>query len=245
LENESMSESEIIMTPEQPSAEPESNPAALPASSRAPDGLPEKFWDAKSNAVRLDSLIRSYGELERRLGGPREADLPASADGYQITLASDALSIDAETNQKLHEAGFTNRQAQLVYDLAHEKLAPLLEDAAGELDRQRQLDRLGAEFGGEDKWRLVSRQIAAWGDRNFPPDVFAALSSTADGVLAMHKLMASGEPALGGGNHSSEGGGNDADLRGLMRDPRYWRDRDPATVQKVRSGFRALYGSDA
>jgi len=33
-------------------------------------------------------------------------------------------------------------------------------------------------------------------------------------------------------------------LSRLMRDPRYWRDRDPAIVQQVTEGFRRLYPDD-
>lgn len=35
----------------------------------------------------------------------------------------------------------------------------------------------------------------------------------------------------------------DAELRSMMRDPRYWRDHDPDFVTKVHDGFRHLYGS--
>jgi hypothetical protein len=31
-------------------------------------------------------------------------------------------------------------------------------------------------------------------------------------------------------------------LREMMRDPRYWRQRDPELVNKVRDGFRKLVG---
>ena len=30
-------------------------------------------------------------------------------------------------------------------------------------------------------------------------------------------------------------------LRALMRDPKYWRERDPAVVARVTEGFRRLY----
>ena len=33
----------------------------------------------------------------------------------------------------------------------------------------------------------------------------------------------------------------EAQLRDMMRDPRYWRDRDPGHVAKVASGFGRLY----
>ena len=39
--------------------------------------------------------------------------------------------------------------------------------------------------------------------------------------------------------------GAETELRGMMRDPRYWRDRDPAHVARVAGGFRQLYPGEA
>jgi len=36
----------------------------------------------------------------------------------------------------------------------------------------------------------------------------------------------------------------EAELREMMRDPRYWRQRDPDWVKRVTDGFRALVGGD-
>ena len=42
-------------------------PAGTPSSGR-PSYVPEKFWDAEAGALRVDALLKSYRELERRLG---------------------------------------------------------------------------------------------------------------------------------------------------------------------------------
>jgi hypothetical protein len=34
---------------------------------------------------------------------------------------------------------------------------------------------------------------------------------------------------------------SEAGLRALMNDPKYWRDHDPAIVQRVKAGFERLY----
>jgi hypothetical protein len=34
------------------------------------------------------------------------------------------------------------------------------------------------------------------------------------------------------------------ELKNLMRDPRYWRDRDPAILNQVSNGFKRLYPDD-
>ena len=37
----------------------------------------------------------------------------------------------------------------------------------------------------------------------------------------------------------------ESQLRDMMRDPRYWRDRDPGHVAKVAGGFSRLYPGDS
>ena len=35
---------------------------------------------------------------------------------------------------------------------------------------------------------------------------------------------------------------DEAELSSMMRDPKYWRDKDPSFVAKVTEGFQNLYG---
>lgn len=49
-----------------------------------------------------------------------------------------------------------------------------------------------------------------------------------------------GEPPLG--DPRSGRNPDEERLRRLMRDPRYWRDKDPAVLNQVSEGFRRLYG---
>lgn len=44
--------------------------------------------------------------------------------------------------------------------------------------------------------------------------------------------------------HEAEQAAAEAQLREMMRDPRYWRDRNPGHVAKVASGFGRLYPGD-
>ena len=44
-----------------------------------PDEVPEKFWDAERGAIRVEALLKSYRELERKLSArfaPPGADAP-------------------------------------------------------------------------------------------------------------------------------------------------------------------------
>lgn len=210
---------------------------------RRPPHVPEKFWDKNQGSVRIEALLKSYMELERRMSsGP---GIPDNHEGYDIKCQHTLLASDPEVNQRLHGAGFNQDQAQLVYDLAAERVLPVIADLAAQFDAERHLSRLTDHFGGEEKWAEISRQLSAWGRSNLPRDILDALGSTYEGIIALHRMMASGEPGMmrggvGGGEALTE----DA-LKKMVADPRYWRDKDPAFAERVRSGFQKLYPSNA
>lgn len=58
-------------------------------------------------------------------------------------------------------------------------------------------------------------------------------------------VPASGVPGMTGDPLADPGTGRAPDeeaLRRMMRDPRYWRDKDPTILNQVSEGFRRLYG---
>jgi hypothetical protein len=161
---------------------PEDLLQAAPANAKArPGDVPEKFWDAETGALRVDALLKSYRELERRLSqraappaddaGPEDLlrfrqtmGIPEAPEAYSINEPHELCCADAEVNKRLHAAHFSNAQAQLVYDLAAERLVPLIAEAAAQFEADRQRERLSAHFGGEDRfarWRRSSPPGAA------------------------------------------------------------------------------------
>jgi len=217
--------------------------AASGAPVMPPPGLPEKFWDAERGELRADSLIKSYQSLEQKLGALAGRGVPDDPGGYDIKVEDGLFTSDPEVNARLHAAGFSNEQAQAVYDLASEYLSPMVSEVAGEFHAQSQVDRLARQFGGEDKWRETAAQIKSWGRAKFPEEVFEALSGTYDGVLTLHKMMTEGggEPGLIEGAGSSAEAVNEEGLKRMMQDPRYWRDHDPAFIERIRDGFKRLF----
>jgi hypothetical protein len=168
--------------------------------------------------------------------------VPDAPDGYCIDCGHGLFDADPVLNHKLHAAGFTPDQAQLVYDLAAERLVPMIQQIAFEFEAEREVARLINHFGGEDTWRETSRQLLAWGRKNLPPAALDGLTTSYDGVVALHRMMTASEPsALRAAASSGPVPGNEEDLHKMMRDPRYWRDRDPALLAKVTEGFRQLY----
>ncbi|PWC79525.1 hypothetical protein TSH64_14195 [Azospirillum sp. TSH64] len=241
--------------------------------------VPEKFRDPKTGALRVEALLKSYLELERRLSSqgqsrqappdtasdspPQAASLdpasfdlamldpaqrrrllgaPETPDGYSIACDHGLFQSDPEINGRLHEAGYTADQAQLLYDLAAERMVPLIQTMAAEFQAEREVERLVARFGGEERWREVSRQLLAWAGKTLPPAAVEGLATTYEGVMALYAMMTGSEPAaLSMAGNRAGGGEGEAELRTLMRDPRYWRERDPAVIARVTEGFQRLY----
>ncbi|MCB4823267.1 capsid assembly protein [Roseicella aerolata] len=245
---------EDLLQPPEEAAKPDAGkPAPRPAE------IPEKFWDAATGTLRVEALLKSYLELERRLSqragrpGPEAAPedlarfrqmmgIPDSAEGYAITAPHDLCCADAEVNHRLHAAHFTNEQAQLVYDLAAERLLPLIAEAAAQYEADRQRAILIQHYGSEEAFRRMAAQLSAWGQAKLPPAVYAALAATAEGVLALEQMMRGQEPGLAR-EAEPPAAASEAELRAMMRDPRYWRSRDPQFIQRVTEGFRRLVGS--
>lgn len=222
-----------------------------------PDDVPAKFWDAEAGTLRTDALLKSYLELERKLGvgdldGVEAAgdevdeaarpplDIPATPDDYELDGESDLVAPDPEVNKRLHEAGFTQDQARLVYRLAEEYLLPAVSDAYGEVVVQQELGRLRDAFGGDEGWQATADQLQSWGQANLEADVYATLASSYDGVMAMHAMMQAREPQVVHAD-APAGPADEASLRRMMQDPRYWRDRDPAFIAEVTRGYERLF----
>ena len=235
-------------------------PPPAPADTKGrPGDVPEKFWDAEAGTLRVDALLKSYRELERRLSqrsappaedaGPEDLlrfrqsmGIPETPDSYSINEPHELCCADAEINKRLHAAHFSNAQAQLVYDLAAERLVPLIAEAAAQFEADRQRERLSAHFGGEDRFRQVAAQLSAWGRAKLPEPVYEALASTAEGVLALEQMMRKEEPVLSR-DAAPPARDSETELRAMMRDPRYWRSREPEFVRRVTEGFGRVVGN--
>lgn len=231
--------------------------ADTPDSTACPEGVPEKFWDAQEEQIRTDALLRSYVELERHLGKtlpmPSDDDpgsverlfsalgRPDSPEGYEIDTDSLGIELDAELNAKLFDAGFTKSQASLVYQLAAERLAPMMQELSTQAAAAQEQVRLEAHFGGSERWGEVSTQLRQWGAKRFGQQALDAIASTYDGVITLHEMMQSSEPSMIGDSEQSVGSITREQLNAMVGDPRYWRERDPDFIQRVSDGFSKLY----
>lgn len=211
--------------------------------------VPDKFKNPKTGCINIEDLLKAYLALEKKVGN-RQKLLPSSPNGtmpnspeeYDIVMKNPNLIMDKEINRRLFELGFTNEQLQAVYDLAAEKIIPLLNELSADFRADKEMAELEKEFGGADGFNTVARQISAWGEKNLNPDIFNALSTSKDGIMTIYKMMNEGaEPPIMQPIAKKSESVNEESLRALMRDPKYWKKQDPAFLKRVEEGFKRLY----
>lgn len=175
------------------------------------------------------------------LSNAAAAEAIDAAVDYIIRPKLEGMEPDPEVNQRLRAAGFTNEQAQLVYDLAAEYVMPAIQNFLIEREQEFEARLLTEKNGGPDKWKSLQAQIRAWGEANLPKPVFQQLAATPEGIATLQKMMMQAEPRMGGQTEGQSDAMTEEELTQLMRDPRYWKQRDPSLIAKVEAGFKRLY----
>ncbi|MCR4918080.1 MAG: hypothetical protein K5912_04015 [Alphaproteobacteria bacterium] len=214
--------------------------------------IPEKFLN-KDGTLNSDALIKSYTELEKKIGTmipvPNETDdentqkkffraigVPENPDEYPHNDLFDAPDV----RQEFHKIGLTNKQVEKIYDIAQNFLSPVLSDIYHLRQEENAMSELKKFFGSEEKMRDAFVEIKSFGEKFLPSDAFETLCATPQGIQGVYKMMQSMEP------HVEIDGGtsdvlSDSDLRDMMRNPKYWRDHDEEYIRKIENGFKKLY----
>ncbi|MHA1540814.1 MAG: capsid assembly protein [Alphaproteobacteria bacterium] len=223
---------------------------------KKPEFLPEKFWDKETEQPRLDALVKSYKELEKKfsktiqvpkgeLKDEEKKDIlkllgrPETAEEYTPNL--NEIELDNEANKTMHNAGFTQEQVQVVYDLAEKKLIPQLKNAEKNTNFAKEEMLLKEYFGSEENVEKVAKQVLSFAEKTFENDLAEQLCNSAKGVIGLYQMMhATREPKTLAGNEGMQNL-SDQSLRKMMKNPKYWKDQDPEYIQKVKDGFADLY----
>lgn len=214
--------------------------------------IPEKFLN-KDGTLNSDALIKSYTELEKKIGTMvsvvdensdadaqnrfrRAIGVPDSPDEYPHNEMFDDENIRTE----FHKIGLTKGQVEKIYGIAQEFLSPVVSEILSVQQEADAISELKKFFGDDDKMRSALSEIKSFGEKFLPHDAFDELCASAQGIQSVYKMMQSMEPHIetsGDTNKSL----SDIDLRRMMRDPRYWRDHDAEYIRKIENGFKKLY----
>ena len=216
------------------------------------DKIPEKFLN-QDGTLNSDSLIKSYTELEKKIGTMitvpsensdeetkkkfnRAIGVPENSSEYP----KNELYDDEKLREKFFEIGLTKTQVEKIYDIANEFLSPMISDLFSVQNETRAINELKSFFGNSEKMNEALRAIDAFGKRFLPHDAFEVLCSTPQGIQGVYKMMQSIEPDVKTDKNETQNL-SDSDLRRMMRDPKYWRDGDKEYIRKIENGFKKLY----
>lgn len=215
-----------------------------------PEWLPEKF-------ERPEELANSYKELERafysrkeelrnsiveELNSEAKANVPISPADYEVNLqAPEGLEFTVDENDPLLD-WFRGKSHE--YGLSQDEFNGLVSEWAA-MEAQRGPDwNVESEALGEHAERRLER-VDSWAGKHLSDDaykVFANIPASASMVQLFEELMElNGQPKFNmTTNTEFQERISKEDLMSMQQDPRYWKDKDPAFISKVRAGFEQL-----
>ena len=216
------------------------------------DNIPEKFQNT-DGTLNASALIKSYSELEKKIGSMVSVPTADSDESVRqrfnraIGVPNDSseyprhdLYDDEKLRDKFLEIGLTVSQVEKIYDIANEFLSPVISDLYSVQNENNAVNELKNFFGGNEKMKDALNAINAFGEKFLPRDAFDAVCATPQGIQSVYKMMQSMEPSVET-NSGDTKNLTDADLRRMMRDPKYWRDNDVEYIRKIENGFKKLY----
>lgn len=214
--------------------------------------IPDKFQN-KDGTLNQDALIKSYYELEKKIGSmisvPNESSDESVREKFNRAIGVPENASEYPTNElfddeslrnKFYDMGLTKTQVEQIYSVAQDYLTPVLSELFNAKKESQEFAELQKFFGSEEKMHDALRQINVFGEKFLPHDAFETLCATAQGIQSVYKMMQSMEPTIQTEKNISENLSDD-DLRRMMNDPKYWRDNDKEYVRKIENGFKKLY----
>jgi hypothetical protein len=210
-----------------------------------PEWLPEKYSTG-------EDLAKAYKELESKLGTKEEdirsklieeiqieafSERPESAGDYQLPDSIDQeAAVDNELLQWWAEHSFENGFSQEEFNKGIEMYAQAIGSTQPDLDAE------AAKLGENANDRIQAASMFA--DKFFPAEAIPAVErmcESHEGILALETIMEAMKDGSFAAETQSTAGQSEADLREMMNDPRYWKDRDPHFIKQVTEGFQGLY----
>lgn len=228
-----------------------------------PEGIPDQ-WLGATDQETIDKALKAYKGARDELA--RKKGVPEKFEDYKIELPKELEEKFLVKNEEgvdpvfeaLRKAAWEKgaspdvalAMATALYEAAHVKP----EDGDGE--GSQNLDFEYGSFGGAEKAKPVIDAVSAWAkgqltqgvlDEQDVEEILISISHDR-GLKVFDKLrVRTGEKPipvnLGGGKETSQK--TEKELREMMQDPRYWRDKDKAYIEEVTAGFQKLYGTAA
>lgn len=218
--------------------------ATAPVSER-PEWLPEKFKSP-------EDLAKSYNELSQKLGSKEEdirnsimeeiqsqafSERPESAGDYQLPESIDeSQSVDNELLKWWSEHSFENGYSQSEFEQGIEMYAQAV------MGSQPDIEAEAAKLGDNAEARIEAASVFA--NKFFPKEALPAIErmcESHEGIIALEAIQEAMKDGNFAGTTQPAAQTTERELREMMNDPRYWKDRDPLFIKQVTEGFQNIY----
>ena len=212
-----------------------------------PEWLPEKFKTP-------EDLAKSYSELSQKLGSKEEeirkslmeeiqkeafGSRPETAGDYQLPETIDQeQAVDNDLLKWWSEHSFENGYSQEEFQQGIEMYSQAV------MGNQPDLEAEAAKLGDNSEARIEA--ASAFATKFFPEEALPAIERMCEshsGIIALEAIQEAMKDGNFAGNTAPAAQTSERELREMMNDPRYWKDRDPAYIKEVTEGFQKIYRS--
>ena len=210
-----------------------------------PEWLPEKYKTP-------EDLANAYKALESKLGTKEEdmrnaileeiqsqafSDRPETANDYQLPDTIDETqAVDNDLLRWWAEHSFENGYSQSEFEQGIEMYAQAM------MGSQPDLEAEAAKLGDNAEARIQAASNFA--NKFFPENALPAIErmcESAEGIIALEAIQEALKDGSFSGNATPMAGVSEGDLREMMRDPRYWQEKDPHYIKQVTDGWQRLH----
>lgn len=215
-----------------------------------PDHVPEKFWDAEKNSVRVDDVLKSYGELEKQLTKAKEK--PKAPEKYEYKTP-EALRKDfgiSETVNPEDKALVKFNEFAKAEGLTQDQYSKFMDFyLTTELEQNRA--QFVEEFGklGDEKQAVQRvKVLKQFGKQHLSKESFEAMAQLTNSAAAVKlfeelTVLATRQRQPVDENPKIDQGLSEKELHDMMKTDAYWDKKDPKhkeTVHTVTEGFKRL-----
>lgn len=200
-----------------------------------PDTIPEKFWDATKGTVNTEALLKSYTELESKLGQQQQEPAQQATQTQQAEQTTQTTGDFTKYSQEYAEKGTLSEDSYK--ELASRGIPKEMVDGYLEGQKLRATygqDQVVASIGGREAFQTMS----AWAATNlseaelkgYNEQVATSVESAAialqwlkskyEGAVGKEPKLVSGRPAP----QQSNGFRSKEEAYAAMRDKRYGKD---------------------
>ena len=210
-----------------------------------PEWLPEKYNSG-------EDLAKAYKELESKLGTKEEDlrnrimeeiqseafnDRPESAGDYQLPESiDDSAAVDNKLLSWWAEHSFENGYSQEEFEQGIAMYAEAMNGSMPDIEAEAKM------LGDNADQRIEAASLFA--NKFFPEAALPAIErmcESHEGIIALEAIMEAMKDGSFAGNTQAVAGTSEKELREMMNDPRYWKDRDPHFIKQVTDGFQQIY----